>query len=56
MMDMEHTNLYTAIAHGMKEIWPETEKKIKAAIKTVSAEVPKSATTENILTTREDFK
>ena len=37
---MEHAKVHTAKAHGMKEIWPETEKKIKASIKSVSVEVP----------------
>ena len=38
---MELAKLHATKAHGFKEIWPETEKKIKGAIKTVSVDVPK---------------
>ncbi len=37
---MEHVKMHATEAHGMKEIWPETEKKIKANIKSVSVDVP----------------
>ncbi len=37
---MEHTKTHVTKAHGMKEIWPETEKKIKANTKSVSVDVP----------------
>ena len=39
---MELAKVHATKAHGFKEIWPETEKKIKAAIKTVSVGVPKA--------------
>ena len=38
---MEHAKLHATKAHGFKEIWPETEKKIKENIKTISVDVPK---------------
>ncbi len=38
---MEHTKMHAAKAHGMEEIPPEMEKKIRASIKSVSVEVPK---------------
>jgi predicted small metal-binding protein len=53
---MEYARMHATKAHGTKEIWPETETKIKAAIKTVSVYVPESVSTENIHTTRQDFK
>ena len=53
---MELAKLHATKAHNMKEIWPETEKKIKAAIKTVSVDVPENPSTENILKSRQDFK
>jgi predicted small metal-binding protein len=37
---MEHAKVHTEKAHGMKEMWPETEKKIKSSIKSVSVDVP----------------
>jgi predicted small metal-binding protein len=37
---MAHAKVHTEKAHGMKEIWPETEKKIKASIKSVYVDVP----------------
>jgi predicted small metal-binding protein len=37
---MEHAKLHAEKAHGMKEIWPATEKKIKASIKPVSVDLP----------------
>jgi predicted small metal-binding protein len=37
---MEHAKAHAMKAHGMKEVWPETEKKIKSSIKSVSVEVP----------------
>lgn len=37
---MEHAKAHVTKAHGMKEIWPETEKKIKAKTKPVSVDVP----------------
>jgi predicted small metal-binding protein len=37
---MKHAKTHAAEAHGLKEISADTEKKIKAAIKTVSADVP----------------
>ncbi len=37
---MEHAKVLAMKAHGMKEIWPETEKKIKSSIKSVSVDVP----------------
>jgi hypothetical protein len=40
----------------MKEVWPETEMKIEAAIKTVSVDMSESVPKESILTTRQDFK
>jgi predicted small metal-binding protein len=52
---MEHAKLHATKVHGFKEIWPETEKKIKAAIKTVSVDMPE-VSKEGILTTRQDFK
>ena len=52
---MEYVKMHADKVHGFKEIWPETEKKIKENIKTVSVDVPKK-TEENIHTTRQDFK
>jgi predicted small metal-binding protein len=52
---MEYAKMHASKAHGFKEIWPETEKKIKENIKTVSVDVPKKAG-DSILTTRQDFK
>ena len=37
---MKHAKTHAASAHGLKEISPATEKKIKAAIKTMSTDVP----------------
>jgi predicted small metal-binding protein len=37
---MEHAKVHAMKAHGMKEIWPETEKKIKSSIKSVLVDVP----------------
>ncbi len=37
---MKHAKTHAAEAHGLKEISADTEKKIKAAIKTVSVDVP----------------
>ena len=37
---MKLAKTHAAEAHGLKEISADTEKKIKATIKTVSAEVP----------------
>jgi len=37
---MKHAKIHAAEAHGLKEISENTEKKIKAAIKTVSTDVP----------------
>ncbi len=37
---MEHAKVHAMKAHGMKEMWPETEKKIKSSIKSVSVDVP----------------
>ncbi|HSD58337.1 MAG TPA: DUF1059 domain-containing protein [Methanotrichaceae archaeon] len=37
---MEHVKMHANKAHGMKEIWPETEKKVKANIKSMSVDVP----------------
>jgi predicted small metal-binding protein len=37
---MKHAKTHAAEAHGLKEISTDTEKKIKATIKTVSSEVP----------------
>jgi predicted small metal-binding protein len=37
---MEHAKVHAAKAHGLKEISPDTEKKIKSVIKTVSIKVP----------------
>ena len=37
---MEHAKAHAAKAHSLKEISPNTEKKIKAAIKSVSVDVP----------------
>jgi predicted small metal-binding protein len=37
---MKHAKTHAAEAHGLKEISADTEKKIKAAIKTVSTDVP----------------
>ena len=37
---MEHAKAHAAKAHNLKEISQNTEKKIKAAIKTVSLDVP----------------
>ncbi len=53
---MELTKVHATRAHGMKEIWPETEKKIKENIKPVSVDVPESPPKESIHTTRQDFK
>jgi predicted small metal-binding protein len=52
---MEHAKMHADKAHGFKEIWPETEKKIKENIITVSVDVPKR-TEDSIYTTRQDFK
>jgi predicted small metal-binding protein len=38
---MELAKLHASKAHDIKEVWPETEKKIKGAIKKVSVDVPK---------------
>jgi predicted small metal-binding protein len=38
---MEHAKLHAKEAHGMEEISPEDEKKIKSSIKSVMIEVPK---------------
>lgn len=53
---MEHAKIHAAKAQGMKGVWPETEMKIKAAIKTVSVDMSESVPKESILTTRQDFK
>jgi hypothetical protein len=53
---MEHAKMHATKAQGMKEVWPETEMKIKAAIKTVSVDMSESVPKESILTTRQDFK
>jgi predicted small metal-binding protein len=37
---MEHAKAHAMKAHDFKEIWPETEKKIKASIKSVSVDIP----------------
>jgi len=37
---MGHAKMHAEEAHGMKEIWPETERKIKANIKSKSVDVP----------------
>lgn len=37
---MKHAKTHAAEAHGLKKISADTEKKIKAAIKTVSLDVP----------------
>ncbi|MDD1752892.1 MAG: DUF1059 domain-containing protein [Methanotrichaceae archaeon] len=37
---MEHARAHAAKAHGLKEISPNTENKIKSVIKTVSVDVP----------------
>jgi predicted small metal-binding protein len=37
---MKHAKTHAAEAHGLKEISANTEKKINAAIKTVSIDVP----------------
>jgi predicted small metal-binding protein len=37
---MKHAKAHAAEAHNLKEISADTEKKIKAAIKTVSVDVP----------------
>ncbi len=37
---MEHAKIHASKAHGMKEIPPDIEKKIKANIKTVKVDVP----------------
>jgi predicted small metal-binding protein len=37
---MEHMKLHAAKTHGLKEVPPDIEKKIKANIKTVSLDVP----------------
>jgi predicted small metal-binding protein len=37
---MKHAKTHAAEAHGLKEISADTEKKIKAAVKTVSTDVP----------------
>ncbi len=37
---VEHAKVHAARAHGLKEVSPDTEKKIKAAIKTVSIDIP----------------
>jgi predicted small metal-binding protein len=37
---MEHVKVHAKEAHGMEEISPEDEKKIKSRIKSVSVEVP----------------
>ena len=52
---MEHVKLHADEVHGIKEIWPETEKIIKENVKTVSVDVPKKSA-DSILTTRQDFK
>ncbi len=36
---MEHAKVHATRAHGLKEVSSDTEKKIKAAIKTVSVDV-----------------
>jgi predicted small metal-binding protein len=53
---MELTKIHANRAHGMKEIWPETERKIKESIKPVSVDVPESSFKEDIHTSRQDFK
>ncbi len=52
---IELTKKHATEAHGMKEIWPETERKIKENIKPVSVDVPDSIPRESIHTTRQDF-
>jgi predicted small metal-binding protein len=37
---MKHAKTHAAEAHGLKEISADTEKKIKAAIKTALVDVP----------------
>lgn len=37
---MEHAKVHAKEAHGMEEISPEDEKKIKSRIKSVTVEVP----------------
>jgi predicted small metal-binding protein len=37
---MKHAKTHAAEAHSLKEISADTEKKIKAAVKTVSTDVP----------------
>ncbi len=37
---IEHAKMHAEKAHGMKEISPDFEKKIKASIKPVSVDVP----------------
>ena len=38
---MEHAKMHVKEAHGMEEISPEDETKIKSRIKSVTVEVPK---------------
>lgn len=52
---MEHAKTHETEAHGMKEIWPETERKIKESTKSVSVDVPESALKKDIRTTRQEF-
>ena len=52
---MELTKKHATETHGMKEIWPETERRIKENIKPVSVDVPESIPKENIHKTRQDF-
>jgi predicted small metal-binding protein len=37
---VEHAHMHQEMAHGVKEISPDMEKKIKANIRPVSADVP----------------
>lgn len=49
------TKMHASEAHGMKEIYPETERKIKENIKPVSVDVPESKSGESIHKARQDF-
>ena len=52
---IELTKKHATETHGMKEIWPETERKIKENIKPVSVDVPESMPKESIHKARQDF-
>ncbi len=52
---MDLTKMHANEAHGMKEIYPETERKIKENIKQVSVDVPESTSKEDIHKARQDF-